>query len=71
MNQHIVKDSRNEDAIIFLPSDQIEESTMSMVEDLAKCDIFHHIRVMPDCHSSVNCCVGFTCLIKIKLFLIL
>ena len=66
MNQHIVKDSRNEDAIIFLPSDQIEESTMSMVEDLAKCDIFHHIRVMPDCHSSVNCCVGFTCLIKDK-----
>ena len=66
MNQHKVKDSRNEDAIIFLPLEQIEETTLSMVENLSKCDVFHHIRVMPDCHSSVNCCVGFTCIITDK-----
>ena len=62
----IIKDHENNDAIIFLPESEIEEDTINMVDKLSKCNVFHNIRVMPDCHSSVNCCVGFTSKIKKK-----
>ena len=67
MDQISIKDHENEDAIIFLPNSEIDDGTRDIVKKLAKSDVFHHIRVMPDCHSSVNCCVGFTCYIHEKI----
>ena len=63
---YTLKDHENKDVIIFLPEKEIEENTIDIVSKLSKCNVFHNIRVMPDCHSSVNCCVGFTCKIKDK-----
>ena len=52
--------------LYFLPEKEIEENTIDIVSKLSKCNVFHNIRVMPDCHSSVIICVGFTCKIKDK-----
>lgn len=66
MNKFTIKDHSNNDCIIFLPEEEIENETIDIINKLSKCNVFNNIRIMPDCHSSVNCCVGFTCQIKDK-----
>ena len=60
MNYLKLKDHSDKYSIIFLPENEIEENTIEIVNNLSNCTVFNHIRVMPDCHASVNCCVGFT-----------
>ena len=55
-----IQDHENNDCITFLPSNELDNDTKNLINRLSKSEVFHHIRVMPDCHSSVNCCVGFT-----------
>lgn len=55
-----IQDHENNDCITFLPSNELDKDTKNLINRLSKSEVFHHIRVMPDCHSSVNCCVGFT-----------
>ena len=64
MSNFKLKDHSNNDSIIFLPKEEIEDNTIEIVNNLSNCKVFNHIRVMPDCHASVNCCVGFTSEIK-------
>jgi tRNA-splicing ligase RtcB (3'-phosphate/5'-hydroxy nucleic acid ligase) len=64
MSYFKIKDHSNNDSIIFLPKEEIEDNTIEIVNNLSNCKVFNHIRVMPDCHASVNCCVGFTSEIK-------
>ena len=55
-----IQDHENNDCITFLPSNELDKDTKNLINRLSKSEVFHHIRVMPDCHSSINCCVGFT-----------
>lgn len=55
-----IQDHENNDCITFLPVNELDDSTKELINRLSKSEVFHHIRVMPDCHSSINCCVGFT-----------
>jgi len=55
-----IQDHENSDCITFLPTNELDNDTKQLINRLSKSEVFHHIRVMPDCHSSVNCCVGFT-----------
>ena len=64
--QTVFKDSRNEDAKIFLPKGELDPDTLQLVSKFSKSDVFSNIRVMPDCHSSILCCVGLTSQIKDK-----
>ena len=59
-------DNNNEPVKIFLDKSDIDDETMDIVHRFAKSEVFNDIRVMPDCHSSVNCCVGMTCRITNK-----
>lgn len=61
-----IKDHEDEESITFLPSNELDKDTKDLINRLSKSEVFHHIRVMPDCHSSINCCVGFTSQIKDK-----
>jgi len=67
MNYTKFTDHANQDAIIFIPSNEIQDETKSLVSKLSKCDVFNHIRVMPDCHCAAFCCVGLTSVIKDKI----
>ena len=66
MNEICIPDHNGENAIIFLPNNELDDDTKKLVSKLAQCNVFHHIQVMPDCHSSINCCVGFTSEIRDK-----
>ena len=55
-----IQDHENNDCITFLPTNELDKDTKDLINRLSKSEVFHHIRVMPDCHSSINCCVGFT-----------
>ena len=65
-DQTILKDSINEDVKIFLPKNELDDETLELVQKFSKSDVFRNIRVMPDCHSSILCCVGLTSQIKNK-----
>ena len=60
-NKYIINDS-GADAIAFLPKFEIDMETMKQIKHM----IVHpaiaesKIRIMPDCHRGVGCCVGFT-----------
>ena len=54
------------DSIIYLPESNIDNETKELVKNMSKSEVFEHIRVMPDCHSSPYCCVGMTCQINNK-----
>ena len=55
-----------EETVIYLPESQIEDDTYELIKKMNRSDVFNHIRIMPDCHSSSYCCVGMTSLIKDK-----
>jgi len=65
-NQTTLKDSKNEDVKIFLPKNELDDETLKLVEKFSKSEVFSNIRVMPDCHSSILCCVGLTSQIENK-----
>jgi tRNA-splicing ligase RtcB (3'-phosphate/5'-hydroxy nucleic acid ligase) len=58
--------TRINDAIIYLPEENIDSETKLVVKKFSNSDVFDHIRVMPDCHASSYCCVGMTCHINNK-----
>ena len=47
-------------AKIFLEKNEIENETLKQVKAMIKEDSIENARIMPDCHKSKNCCVGFT-----------
>ena len=55
-----------EETVIYLPESQIEDDTYELIKKMNRSEVFNHIRIMPDCHSSSYCCVGMTSLIKDK-----
>lgn len=58
--------SITEDCVIYLPEDKIDVETREMAEKMASSKTFDHIRIMPDCHTGSNCCVGMTTMIRDK-----
>ena len=53
-------------AVVYLPEKKVDPETYQLVSKMSKSDVFEHVRVMPDCHSSSHCCVGMTCQINDK-----
>ena len=47
-------------AKVFLNNEEIESETLKQIKAMVKEEPIEHARVMPDCHKSKNCCVGFT-----------
>ena len=45
---------------VFLEREAIESETYKQIVSMIKNETIEHARVMPDCHMSKNCCVGFT-----------
>ena len=45
---------------VFLNNDEIEGETLKQIKAMIKEDAIENARIMPDCHKSKNCCVGFT-----------
>ena len=45
---------------VFLNKDEIETETYKQIVSMIKNETIEEARVMPDCHKSKNCCVGFT-----------
>ena len=52
--------------IIHLDEKDIEDNVIDIVTKLSNCEVFDHIRVMPDCHMGISCCIGFTSVINDK-----
>ena len=50
----------NENCIIYLPEESLDDETRILAEKMANTKVFNHIRIMPDCHTGSNCCVGMT-----------
>ena len=61
----------SEKCIIHLPEENIDDETRLISEKMANTDVFNHIRIMPDCHTGSNCCVGMTTEINDKVIKIL
>ena len=53
-------------AVVYLPEKKVDPETYQLVSKMSESDVFKHVRVMPDCHSSSHCCVGMTCQINDK-----
>ena len=51
---------KNKTVKIFLNKEEIETETLKQIQAMVKEDTIENARVMPDCHKSKNCCVGFT-----------
>lgn len=47
-------------AKIFLNKDEIETEALKQIKSMIKEESIENARIMPDCHKSKNCCVGFT-----------
>ena len=45
---------------VFLERDEIETETYKQIVHMVGHPTVEQARVMPDCHKSKNCCVGFT-----------
>lgn len=45
---------------VFLNKEEIENETLKQIKAMITDDAVKDARVMPDCHKSRNCCVGFT-----------
>lgn len=45
---------------VFLEKDEIDRETFKQIEAMIKEDAILNAKIMPDCHKSKNCCVGFT-----------
>jgi len=52
---------------IFLRKEDIDIESLKQVKSMMKHESIHNVRVMPDCHKSMGCCVGFTSKIKDKI----
>ena len=53
-------------AIVYLPSEDINEETKKLIEKMSHSQALKNIRIMPDCHGSSYCCVGLTSIIEDK-----
>ena len=45
---------------VFLEKEAIESETYKQIKHMVGHEAIQNARVMPDCHKSKNCCVGFT-----------
>lgn len=54
------------DSIVYLPSEEIDDTTKELIEKMTTCPALNNIRIMPDCHGSSYCCVGMTSVIHDK-----
>ena len=45
---------------VFLERDEIETETYKQIVHMVGHTTVENARIMPDCHKSQNCCVGFT-----------
>ena len=50
----------SDNCIIHLPEENLDDETRILAEKMANTEVFNHIRIMPDCHTGSNCCVGMT-----------
>ena len=56
----------NNNAIIYLPKNDIDNETYALANKMTQSPVFNNIRIMPDCHVSSYCCVGMTSKIEDK-----
>ena len=59
MNEYIVKE-KDKTGKIFLNKEAIDSESLKQVKSMIRHEAIHNARVMPDCHKSMGCCVGFT-----------
>ncbi len=59
MEHHIINDE-GEEAIIYLPVDEIDMETLKQIKAMNQHPATAHVRVMPDAHKGSGCCVGLT-----------
>jgi tRNA-splicing ligase RtcB len=57
--EHVIS-SKTNDAKVFLDRFSLDKGTMGQLRDMVDNPALKHIRVMPDCHKGVGCCVGLT-----------
>lgn len=50
----------NKKATVFLNKDEIDNETLKQIKAMVKEEAIENAKIMPDCHKSKNCCVGFT-----------
>ena len=57
--EFIIKEG-NIDAKVFISKDLIDKETMKQIKTIIHHKCVEHVRIMPDCHRGMGCCVGFT-----------
>ena len=62
------KDFNDEEIKVFLPKFEIDMGTMKQIKEMSRHLILKNIRIMPDCHRGVGCCVGMTAQIDDKIY---
>ena len=45
---------------VFVEKESMDTETYKQIVSMIKNETVEHARIMPDCHKSKNCCVGFT-----------
>src|SRR5437016_4739578 len=60
-NVYVITDN-HADAIVFLPKFEMDAPTIGQIKKMIThpAIVGSKIRVMPDCHKAIGCCVGFT-----------
>ena len=59
MTEYIVKE-KDKMGKIFLNKEAIDSDSLKQIRSMIRHESIHNARVMPDCHKSMGCCVGFT-----------
>ena len=59
MTEYIVTE-KNKTGKIFLNKEAIDSDSLKQIKSMIRHESIHNARVMPDCHNSMGCCVGFT-----------
>mmetsp|Transcript_16808 Transcript_16808/g.28512 ORF Transcript_16808/g.28512 Transcript_16808/m.28512 type:complete len:402 (+) Transcript_16808:29-1234(+) len=63
----IINNKKSEEDVckVFLDDELLEADTKKQIQAMVAHEPLSHTRVMPDCHNSHGCCVGFTSIIDI------
>ena len=59
MTEYIVTE-KDKTGKIFLNKEAIDSDSLKQIKSMIRHESIHNARVMPDCHKSMGCCVGFT-----------
>ncbi|ATZ80261.1 putative RtcB-like RNA-splicing ligase [Bodo saltans virus] len=60
VNNELFNDDAPCIAKAFIPKFHIDKSTISQIRYMLTHPSIDNVRIMPDCHRGVNCCIGFT-----------